>query len=549
MVYPAAENMTKARDQTGKTQHSLADHAFGASLGHVHADGEDHDHDHDGDGTLIDAGSQELARVELTSIGIDIGSSGTQVAFSRLFMHGPGEPAAMRRKLKARETLYLSPVVLTPFRGPDEIDIERLRGSVARAFEAANLTPDEIETGAIILTGAAAQRANASAIADALAFETGDIVTAAAGDHMEAALAAMGSGAVERSRQEQKRILNVDIGGATTKLALAENGHVVATAAMRIGGRQLVINGANQLTRFDLAADFHAQRCGYHWKIGDTVSPEALAAMAQRMADDLFKALAGGEAPSDIASLFVTTLLASTSCDGIMFSGGVAEYIYKREKRDFGDLGKLLGDAIAARIETGKLPAPFLPAGECIRATVLGCSEYSLQMSGATSCITAPAKLLPRRNLPVLQPPYSFRHAIDPEELAQVIARHREAFGDDDPQREVALAFRWRGEPSHGRIFAFAAALTRALADRIAAGTNMYLLIEGDAALTLGAILKQELGLPNELLVIDSIVLRNFDFVDIGRLRLPSGMVPVTVKTLQFAADGKHPTDNNRDGP
>lgn len=511
--------------------HTLADHAFGADAAHAHAAGEDHDHEHDSDDNLLAAGAQDLARVELLSIGVDIGSSGSQIAFSRLLMYGPGEPLAMRRQVKARETLHLSSVVLTPY-ADAQIDLTRLRGTLARAFADAGLKPDDIDTGVIIMTGVAARRANAAAIVEALALETGDIVAAAAGDHLEAALAAHGSGAVERSRRDLSRILNIDIGGGTTKLARVENGRIVATAALEIGGRSFALDAQGCIVRLEPAAQRDAQRCGFLWRIGDRPPPEEIRAVAERCADDLIAVLSGENLTPEQRALFLTEPLPDAPCEGVMFSGGVAEYVYGRETRSFGDLGRALGRAVAAR--AAALPAPLLPPGECIRATVLGCSEYAVQLSGATSCITAPAKLLPRRNLPVLQPAFDFSGPIDADALAKAIAAHRHAFGDDDPQRETAYAFRWRGEADHPRIRAFAEGVRAALSDRIAAGANLYLMLEGDAALSLGAVLRDELGVASEILVLDGLVLRDLDYVDIGRLRLPSGMVPVTVKSLQF---------------
>src|SRR5262249_9680281 len=142
--------------------------------------------------------------------------------------------------------------------------------------------------------------------------------------------------------------------------------------------------------------------------------------------------------------------------DGVMFSGGVAEYIYAREVRDFGDLGRRLGCALRARIDAGALPWPLLPAGECIRATALGASEYSVQLSGNTSYISDPSKLLPRRNLQVLQPQFACEDVIDPEKLAAAIRAHMIAFDVDANTGEIALALRWRGAPSYERIAAFA---------------------------------------------------------------------------------------------
>ncbi len=514
--------------------HTAEDHMFGQMSGHVHAPWEDADHDHDADFELLEAGSRELEHVPLTSIGIDIGSSGTQIVFSKLLMRGPGEPVAMRRKARSRETLHMSPIVLTPYDRNNRIDAERLRGSLDRAYRDAGLSPDDIDTGVVIMTGAAARRENAAAIIEALAADTGDIVAAVAGDHMEAMLAAYGSGAVERSAADFARILNVDIGGATTKLAICDGGRVVATAAMHGGGRQIVLDSNDRIIRIEPELATFAARRGIIWQQGLAVHREDEAIVAAAMARDLMAAIKGDAGELD---QFVTEPIKRMGkLDGVMFSGGVAEYVYGREKRDFGDFGRLLGQALAKSIDAGCLPAPLLPAGECIRATALGASQYSVQMSGATSCITSHAKLLPRRNLQVIQPAYSFAGDIDADELAAAIRAHRRQFDDTDPGREIALAFRWRGEPEYGRVLQWARAIAAAMADKIAARTNLYVLVEGDTALTLGGILRQELSVQSDILVIDGIVLRDFDFVDIGRIRLPSGMVPVTVKSLLFAA-------------
>ena len=228
--------------------------------------------------------------------------------------------------------------------------------------------------------------------------------------------------------------------------------------------------------------------------------------VADSMASMVIAALTQNPLPADIAEAFITEPIADLGAlDGVMFSGGVAEYVYLREKRDFGDLGWRLGRAIRRAFDDGRVPFALLAPGECIRATALGASQFSVQMSGATSCITSHAKLLPRRNLPVLMPPYDFSGPLDAGAIAQAIARHRVLFDDDDPAREAAFAFRWRGAPEYTRVRALAEGLREALADRIAAGTNLYIMLEGDAALTLGAILKQELALAGEILVLDGI--------------------------------------------
>jgi ethanolamine utilization protein EutA len=203
----------------------------------------------------------------------------------------------------------------------------------------------------------------------------------------------------------------------------------------------------------------------------------------------------------------------------------------------------LLGTAIARRLGEGALPWPLLPPGECIRATAVGASEYSVQLSGNTIYISSPGDLLPRKNLQVLQPPYVCREEIVPEELARAIHGHFTAFDLEEGASEVALAFRWMGAPSYPRIAAFARGIVAGLPRTVAGGRPLYLVLDGDIAQTLGAILREELKLANEILVIDGVTLWDLDYIDLGRIRLPSHTVPVTIKSLVFSEDPRHPND------
>jgi ethanolamine utilization protein EutA len=463
-------------------------------------------------------------------MGLDIGSSGTQVAFSRLLMRGPGEPLAMRRRAASRSTLYLSPVSLTPFRDAHTIDETRLRAIIDRAFDAAGITPDDIETGVVILTGEAMARDNAEAVTRMLAQDLGELVCAAAGHHMEAMLAAHGSGAVRRSMEQGSTLVDIDIGGGTTKLARIVDGRIVATGALAIGGRQIAWSREDVITRCDASARPLLDAAGLDWHIGGTIHRPDLDRLAEVMADALLAAL---HAPKTSTS-WLTDPIQPLPCDGVMFSGGVAEYVYERETRDFGDMGRRLGRALRQRLAQGALQAPLLPAGECIRATALGASEFSVQMSGQTSFISHPSILLPVRDMPVLQPAVSLSSMPDAARIAAAIRAHRATFDLDSATSRFALAFRWRGDHDYPRVRALADGIREGLADIVAAGAPLYLMLEGDAGLTLGGILHDELGVTSPCLVLDGIVLRDFDYVDIGRIRLPSGMVPVTIKSLLF---------------
>ena len=364
---------------------------------------------------------------------------------------------------------------------------------------------------------------------------------------MESMLAAYGSGAARVSYDEDKRILNIDIGGGTTKLGVVEKGNVVATAALHIGGRLQVVDDIGRIVRLDPAGTFHAREAGFYWARGDVLSPSELDKVAESMADLLVAALTQRPMPEPVARLFLTDPIRDFGrIDGIMFSGGVSEYVYGREMRDFGDMGRRLGQAVRRRIDAGALPWPLLPAGECIRATALGASEYSVQLSGNTSTITKPGELLPRRNLQVLQPSYECGDVIEPGTLAAAIRAHFTAFDLVEGEGEVALALRWQGAPSHERILAFAQGIRRGLASTIERKKPLYIMLDGDIAQTLGAILREELLVESEILAIDGVVLRDFDYIDLGRIRLPSYTVPVTIKSLLFNEDPRSGRPHHR---
>lgn len=473
--------------------------------------------------------------VTLLSVGIDIGSSGTQVAFSRLRLRRLGQDLTSRYIVVRRETLYQSPVRLTPYADEHRIDAKALGVILDDAYHGARLSPDRIDTGAVILTGEATARENAGRIAQIVAEMSGELVCASAGHHMEAMLAAYGSQAVRASYDRGERILNVDIGGGTTKLSLVEAGRVVATAALQVGGRLQVVDDGGHIVRLEAAGREHAARAGFSWSVGDAVRPAELDRVAAVMADALVAAITERPLPDAVRDLFCTEPVDDLGrLDGVMFSGGVAEYVYGREMRDFGDLGSRLGQAVRSRLEAGAVPAVLLPPGECIRATVIGASQYSVQLSGNTSYISGPDALLPRRNLPVLRPDYPLGVVVDSAAVAAAIRRHVADFTVGDRHVDVALALGWSGPPAYERIACFARGIADGLSDRIAARTPLYLLLDGDVALTLGTVLREELRVDSELLVLDGLSLCDFDYIDLGAVRRPSNTVPVTIKSLVF---------------
>jgi ethanolamine utilization protein EutA len=488
-----------------------------------------------------DAGADDLQshpiwqqdNVTLRSVGVDVGSSSTQVVFSRLHLRRMGEALTSRYVVVERTTLFQSPVRLTPYLDDERIDAERLGEMVDAAYRSAGTRPGDVDTGVVILTGEALRRANAGRIAATLAVRCGELVCAGAGHHMEAMLAAYGSGAARESHDRRTRILNIDIGGGTTKYAVVDHGRVMSTAALHVGSRLVVTDQDGRIVGLEPAGRDHARRVGLTWAPGDTVPSSDLDRVAAAMADAVIAAVVAVPLPEDVRDLQLTEPLGAVGAiDGVMFSGGVAEYIYGCESRDFGDLGRRLGAAVRSRADA--LHAPLLPPGQRIRATVLGASQYSVQLSGNTSYISDPDMLLPRRNLQVLRPLYDIDDAVDPGGVADAIRGHLAAFDLDAAHADVALALNWDGAPSYGRVLALARGIAAGLEDHIALRKPVYLLLDGDIALTLGALLRAELGVDSPLLVLDGLLLHDFDYIDLGRLRLPSNTVPVTIKSLIF---------------
>jgi ethanolamine utilization protein EutA len=245
-------------DDAPKPSHTVADHVLGLDLAHTHDGYADHDHDFPDESPLTENPIWIADHVSLTTVGIDIGSSGTQVIFSRINLRRLGEDLSSRYVVTSRETLFQSAVALTPYRSEEHIDEAGLGAIIDDAYNAAGIDPAGIDTGAVILTGEALRRENAQAIAAIVAEKGGDFVCVAAGHHMESMLAAYGSGAATVSNSAHQRILNIDIGGGTTKLAVVERGKVAATAAVHIGGRLQVVDQDGVIVRLDPAGKHHA---------------------------------------------------------------------------------------------------------------------------------------------------------------------------------------------------------------------------------------------------------------------------------------------------
>jgi ethanolamine utilization protein EutA len=493
-----------------------------------------HDHDDPESGVEEDHPLWKLDTITLTSVGIDIGTATSQIVFSRLVLRRLGRELSSRFAVTERRTLYLSPVHFTPYAaGRARIDDQALGRLVDNAYKYAGIGTEQVDTGAIILTGEAIRRDNARAIADLFAAQRGNFVCATAGHNFEALLAAHGSGAVALSAERQCRVLNIDIGGGTTKLALAECGRVLSTAAFHVGGRLMATDENGIVTILEPGGQALAGQVGYDWKLGDRLTPQAIEKLADYMVKAVL-ALAQQQPAPEFEKLWLTQPPGSANnCDAVVFSGGVGEYVYGKESKSFGDLGAPLGKALRRRISNGELAWPLAPARECIRATVMGAAQHTIQVSGNT-IYRSNDELLPRKNLQALRPAVDLSEDIHPPALAAAIANHFKSFDLNEGESEVVLVFRWGGPPAAARIAAFCQGLIEGIPHTMTRKRPIYLVFDQDLAGLVGTVLKNDFALENHILAIDGVTLHDFDFIDLGEVLEPSGTVPVTIKSLVF---------------
>ena len=472
--------------------------------------------------------------IELTTVGIDIGSSTSHLMFSRIHLQRAGELHSSRYVVVERETLYRSPILLTPYTTDYAINTERLQTFLSASYADAGFTPDDIDSGAIILTGGAVKRTNAHAIADLFADTAGKLVCASAGHNLESVLAANGSGSVHTSKHPPQTVLNVDMGGGTTKFALVHNGDIIESAAINVGGRLVATDIEGRITRIEPAARIVAQAVGVDLHLGKLLSDADRDRIADTLAESLMELILRQTRSELTQSLMVTTDLTSKlPIDALVFSGGVSEYIYEREDTDFGDLAIALATAMKRRMADHALPAPVSPATERIRATVIGASQFTVQLSGNTLSVSDPS-LLPFRNLPVLISKLDEDREVEADDVAQHI---RAAFSRLDlveGDQQVTLAFDWDGLPRYSQIRKIAEGIVQAVPNGIASGDPLLLAFTGDFAKLIGETITKDMGIANPVISIDNLFLQEFDYIDVGEMIYPARVVPVVVKSLVF---------------
>jgi ethanolamine utilization protein EutA len=489
--------------------------------------------------TMSDADRAEIARriwnqdnVELATIGIDIGSSTSHLLFAKVLMQRQTQGLSSRFVVVHRQVVWRSPIMLTPFLPDGTIDAAALGDFIAQCYRDAGLARDDVDSGAVILTGEAIKRRNAKAIDELFAAEAGKFVCATAGHKLECALAAHGAGAVKLSKERGSCVLHVDIGGGTTKLALIDNGVLTGVAAFAVGGRLLARDEGGAWTRVDDTARLVADALGIATDPATLADEKVRQAIARRLAGIAADYIL--DAPRDTLgqSMLLTAPLARTTApSAITFSGGVSEYVFGYEDRDYGDIARLLATELHAELAR-RTSLAIIDPGQRIRATVIGASQFTVQVSGKTIHLPR-AGVLPVHNVPVVHVGLDLGGAIDGDALTATISAGLARL-DLEPDARVAVAFSWHGDPDYPRLATTGRAIMAAVAPTGRRAEPLLLMIDGDIGRTMGRILTAELGLEGDLVAIDGVALQDLDFVDVGELISPPGVVPVVIKSLLF---------------
>ena len=477
-------------------------------------------------------------REVILSVGIDIGTSTTQLVFSRITLENTASAASVPRiTIVDKEIFYRSNIYFTPLLSQKEINGGKVREIIVKEYQKAGISPKDLQTGAVIITGETARKENAALVLETLSDLAGEFVVATAGPDLEAIIAGRGAGADKWSKQKSCTTINLDIGGGTTNIAVFQEGQVIDTACLDIGGR--LIRFKEYSTRIAYVAPklrLLGEDLGIHLQEGKELSFEDAEKITWRMSGIIEEVL-GMRPATPLLSVMLTgkDLKRNYSMDGIFFSGGVADFVYEENKEGFfkySDIGILLGKAIrqSPMMKTLQVYKPE----ETIRATVVGAGAHTVEISGST--ITYTENLFPFKNIPILKMLLKEEQLQD-KDFSEKIREKVKWFGLEKEMQQMALAIKGVKNPSFLQVQRIASSIIEGMEPLITQEMPLVVVVENDMAKVLGQTLHRQLKYKKDVVCIDGIRVDNGDYIDIGRPLANGRVVPVVIKTLVFNAE------------
>jgi len=472
---------------------------------------------------------------DLLSVGVDVGTTTTQVIFSRLNLQDVSRPGQIPRiNITDRKVIYQSPIVFTPLLDFETIDADKLNEIVRREYAAAGADPSQVETGAVIITGETAKKKNADEILRALSGLAGEFVVSVAGPNVESLIAGKGAGAAQYSQKHYATVTNIDIGGGSANSATFRTGNLIGAAAMNYGGRILMVDHATgRVTHIAEPAKHILADIGLNLNIGDAPSLEDLRRFTDRMADMTVELIEGTSSP--LAQKIYLTPPVGESGKGsvLMFSGGIGHYYYNpipinsvSDATIHDDIGPLLAESM--RRHPALNTYAIVPPSETVRATVLGASTQTVTLSGST--IWAEREILPLKNVPVIRP--ALPASLDPASVSRSITEAVTRWDVNLTTDPFAVAIELDKSLDYQLLTQLASGL-KDFADTMPGDRPLVVIIERDYAQALGQTVKG-LAPSRALLVIDQVGLSEGDYIDIGTPLMDGRVVPLSVKTLIF---------------
>lgn len=479
-------------------------------------------------------------REELLSVGIDIGTSTTQLIFSKLIIENMASSYTVPRiVIVDKEIIYKSPIYFTPLVSLKEIDGPKVREIIEKEYKNAGVDKKDIDTGAVIITGETARKENAEEVLTTLSGFAGDFVVATAGPDLESIISGKGAGAHLYSKEHSTTVVNIDIGGGTSNLAVFRRGDVIDTGCLDIGGRLIKVDViSKRITYITPKLETLVKKYHLGLEIGTIATKDNLRPIIDIMVKVLMQSV--GLVPIDEDfKLMVTnkSILLDNPMECISFSGGVADYIYYDEKElgpikdyfEYGDIGIILGEAIRRSELCGQLKV--VKSTETIRATVVGAGTHTTEISGST--ITYTKNTFPIKNLPILKMAYEDENS-GSIVLAEAVKKKLEWFKLEGDLQKVAIAIEGKENPSFKEVQAYADGLVEGMQELIQRELPLILIVEKDMAKVLGQTMYNKLNFKKDVICLDSVKLDNGDYIDIGNPIAGGTVLPVVVKTLVF---------------
>lgn len=487
-----------------------------------------------------------MNNMTILSVGIDIGTTTTHLIISRISLKNrmPGSQIP-KIEISNKEIVYRSKIHMTPLIHHSMVDSGALKKIIEEEYLLAGLSPEQVDTGAVIITGETAKKENAEAIVQSISKFAGDFVVAVAGPDVESILAGKGSGAMELSRQNRSCIINLDIGGGTTNIAVFNDGNITNTACINVGGRLVEVDSSTGKLQY---ISEPIQRIIKYTDIDLEEGYSTYKDLCKLFVSVVDACVFGESPPNIFKSLIISNSLKKnhnanewentfSDYDGVMFSGGVGELLYDKKSIEnpylYGDLGPILADAFLNSRMVKKYPV--LEPKEKISATVIGAGNYSMEVSGSTIFIDWDN--LPVKNVPVT------KVELDSDDIAsgKLLGKIRDALkriSDLICIDAIGICLSLSDYPSYTQIVITAEAIIQAWDEINGRSLPLIILLEKDFGKVLGQTMRFMTKGRGNFASIDSVSIQEGDYIDIGKPIFNGDIVPLVVKTLIFQSGG-----------